>query len=254
MRAWLFVLAGLMTGLLTGPLSGCDGASFQASVSRTSTVTVGNARAVAIAVPVVVDVVASPVARDVVFTLQAVVTASTTEQANQAAEALELVVTSPNTDLERVELSPLEDGVRIQGVLTVRMPENLDLQVTSPGGARVRGMRRLVDLRTNGGAEVYEASGSVTVSTSGGAIIDSLMLQSTVVDVAATGNIELRLPAAPSVTLVASVAANVGAVTVEHPALPAAFGDRTMYRASVNGGLAQASLRSSAGGVTLRTR
>lgn len=136
--------------------------------------------------PLLLPVEGTPLGRDVLVEVTAVVTASTPAQVRTATEALELVVERTDTHIT-IKIGGLPSCARTQGNLHAVVPSRLDLGAKAPGGAVVRGMEGDIDLITAQGAEVYEAKGSVVVPTSGGAIVDSLLLQSTVLDVQATG-------------------------------------------------------------------
>ncbi len=252
MRAFLLTsTAALALVAAAGALGGCGGQQFTADVSRTSTVTLGNASLLTVSAPVVVDVVSSAVGRDVIVKLTAVVTASTSAVAEAVAASITLEATSPDDRTRHIAIDSEGEG-RIEGVLLLTVPENMELAVSATG-LRTRGMKRLVEARTSMGVEVYDAAGTVRIETGGGAIVDTLMLQSTEVIVQATGAVDLRLPAVPSVSLVA-VSGGQSGVTVAHPALPTLPGKRSEYQAVVNGGLARAQLQSTAGGVTIQQR
>jgi hypothetical protein len=94
----------LLVAVAATLLVACEGQSFTADVSTTSTVTVGNATVLILAAPLVVEVEANPLRRDVFLELTGVVTASTASRAASLAEGLELVVTRPNERTMRVDV------------------------------------------------------------------------------------------------------------------------------------------------------
>jgi hypothetical protein len=241
----------LLVAVAATLLVACEGQSFTADVSTTSTVTVGNATVLILAAPLVVEVEANPLRRDVFLELTGVLTASTASRAASLAEGLELVVTRPNERTMRVDVGGLEDA-KLTGVLRAVVPEVLDLAVES-AGARVTGMKRLVELQSSGGVEVLESAGSLTAIAGGSAVIDTLALQGSQVVVKAAGNVSLRLPAVPSVTLLAVSAAS-GQVVPQHPQLPALGASKTRYQVVANGGLAVVQVESTAGSVGISAR
>lgn len=254
MRAQLF---GLLAGsaLLAGAgLVGCGEAeSFSRFVAQTSTVAVGNASVIRIVAPVLVDVAALRTGSDLNLTLKATLTASTASRAEALSDLVRVEVTTPSDGVRLVSIVGLGAEDRVTGTLEIAMPKALDVAIEAGPGGRVRAMEGDVQVVSNAGAEVYDATGSIVVTTGGGALIDSLMLQSTSVRVQASGPIELRLPPVPSVSLSAASGASA-AVVVTHPALPAVLGQKTQYQAVVNGGLATATLQSVSGNVSIRSR
>lgn len=251
MRALLLTSMAVLALAGAGALAGCDGQQFRADVSRTSTVTLGNASLLTVSAPVVVDVVTSAVGREVIAELTAVVTASSADVAQEVADSITIEATSPDERTRHIAIGSSGEG-RIEGVLLLTVPESLELAV-SASGLRTQGTKRLVEARTSAGVEIYKASGSVRIETGGGVILDTLMLQSTEVVVKAAGAVILALPATPSVSLTA-VSGGQSAITVTHPALPAIPSKRTEYQVTVNGGLARAQVQSTAGSVTIQQR
>lgn len=242
----LALAAGVTAGLVAA-LGACAGETFDAQVSQTSTVTVGNARVLRVEMPVLVDVSGSPLRRDVRLALTGVLTASTSSRAQAAVESLRVEVARPDADTTVVSLAGLPSGVRLDATAELQVPDALDLVVLAAPGARVVGMDGDVSLRTNGGVQVEGVRGSLEVSTAGGAIVATPLLQSTRLAIEATGAVIVRLPASPS----GAFDVQGQSIVVRHPKLPQPLAGAMQYRQTVNGGLAEVVIQSTAASVTL---
>jgi hypothetical protein len=243
--------------LALAALGGC-GETYTEEVSfvRTSTVPLGQQTTLVVDAPLPLEVVGRRRSTDLVYHLDATMTASTASIAVRLAEAARV-----KTELEgleaRLEFEGFEpDGGRISGGrLRVWVPDDMDVQLVGRGGpVDVSAILGDVDVVGATHARVVGAEGSVRVAVDqGNAIAEVAARPGSIVELATNrGDVQVLLPAAPSVTVQAR--ADNGAILVRHPNLPRYAGGGLPYGAVVNGGLSQVVLTSVAGNVVIDAR
>lgn len=226
---------------------------FPFSRTLTSTVAVGGERILVVDVPVAVEITAAPLRTDVFVELDLVVTASTATRARVLAESVTLEILRPDSSRVKVTFAELEDG-NLSGVLRVQAPPVLGLEVGSLDLVSITGMEGDVFVASVGPVKVAEAEGDVRVDTRGGNVIIDAELPPGAEISASTGggDIELAIPARPSVDVEAAINGQ-GQIYVTHPALPAPI-SAVAYQATVSGGLASARLLTQGGSIVIRAR
>lgn len=185
---------------------------------------------------------------DLVLRIEGTVTASSTDTAQRAADAYTLEA-KPRDEAGPLEIvmAPPSQG-QIEGVLTVLMPRDLELLVLSRGGtADVSGMREGIEVQSAGGVLVADSSPVVLVrSEQGGVALDSNLAGGVTIDVdSARGDIQLALPSAPSVRILADAA---NGISSSHPSLPSRPAG-VPYQQVLGGGSASVVLSARGGGI-----
>jgi len=241
------VLAGLIVFL-----AACEGVSVGAPANITQSIPLTTQSAVVFDMPLILVVEGTPIGSALEVTLSATVTASTAAYAHEVASQISLTSETKDGALV-VKVSPIPPDSRIFGVLHARVPAALNLGARAPLGAVVRAMTGSIDLLTGAGVEVYDARGSVIISSSSNVILDTQLLQSTVIDVNATGNVEVRIPSMPSAIILAETA-QPGKIVVRHSGLPPPLAGMSKYQVQVNGGLSTLRTKTSGGTITFTAR
>ncbi len=253
MRRILPAAVLLAAGLAVGTSCG-TGYTESFELVRTGTVAVGQNTTFVVNSPFELTVLGQPRSTDLVYKLTATLTASTATRARTLAEA----VTLSTEQVDGGGLQLLFEGAepnegQIAGLLEIRIPEDMDVQLIARGGpVLVQNIEGSINVNAATGALVEGATGSVRVGVErGNAIVRSQALPGSVIEVATNaGDAQVSLPSRPSVALQAQ-AGGGGQIFIQHPGLPQYAGGDLPYGAVVNGGLSQVVLTTRVGNIVI---
>lgn len=253
----LLILSGLLLVAGLASMSCGDGFTQQHSFVQTSTIPLGRQTTLVVDSPVALVVRGHPRSTDLVYELDATVTASTVLVARELSEG----ITITTEDLEPSGIQLIVSGVdfrngRLEGTLEVTVPQDMDLVAVGRGGPlEVHDIAGNLDIDAATHVVVTGAEGSVDVGVErGNAIVTASALPGSNINLRTrTGDVQLVLPQLPSVSLQAQ-AGGGGGISVLHRRLPPYVGGGLPYGAVVGGGLSQVLLTTEIGNIVIASQ
>ncbi|MFO0724138.1 MAG: hypothetical protein U1E65_10170 [Myxococcota bacterium] len=251
-RRWAALL-GLTLGI--GGVAfwtGCDtGPIVQEARHFTSTVTLSSEASLILDMPIGFEIDAAPVRTSVLVDFNGAVTASTSSKAKSLAAALDFVVTRPDAQTVKISLPAPATGSRYLGAVHVFAPPTLKLTAGSLGSIIIKSWTSEINAAAVGGVEIDGGCCAITISQCTAAVVTTSLQAAQPVNISSSGEIDLFLPARPSIALNAEVA-DVSQLSIEHPAFPRPVGGLA-YTPILNGGLAPVHVLTQAGRIVIRS-
>jgi hypothetical protein len=250
------LVAACVAGLgLFAILPSCGGGeSFTATRSITSTVTLAGESRLVVNLPLPV-VLRGERREDVVVAADFTITASTSTPASNVADTIQILTERRDGDLFIGLGEPTTRGRFAAGGVVIRLPRDVDLDVTERGGTvEIEGIEGKIRVNSLGHVRVTGAEDDVFVAVqSGNALVDTDLRPggSTTVQLV-RGDIQLTTPAAVSADIEA--VSESGLIVIAHPSLPRYPGGGLPYRANVGGGLNTVRLSTRSGVVVIGSR
>lgn len=248
----LSLFAAGLVGVALVAQTGCgSGSTITAGHVLTATITLGNESALIVNAPIAIAVVGTRRSGEIHVRAELVVTGTTAAAAKEKAEKITLLEERiPAQGLVRLTLPGTQD--ELAGKIVLEVPADLDLGLNGGATIEAKGMDGSYDVRALSTVLIAGAQKNVIARTSAGGIqVETLAAPGSTTDLeVSTGNLDLILPAVPSVQF--QVAAGGGMIGIDHPQLPPWSGGGNPYQVSVNGGLALARLVTQAGNVLIR--
>ncbi|MBK8011315.1 MAG: hypothetical protein IPK13_08185 [Deltaproteobacteria bacterium] len=190
---------------------------------------------------------------DIQIDIEATLTASSAETAEEMAAALAIEKANTDPSILTLTLAAPTKGF-ISGTLVITAPSDLDVQIVERGGAvRVDGLEGTLQVDALSDVQVRNAQNNVLIRVAEGlAVLDTLGLPGTTTQVAVgVGDVYLALP---TTTLNLTLFAQGQRIIVDHPQLPRVLNTGRPYEATVGVALAAVSLTAQQGAVTIGAR
>lgn len=241
-------------GITAMAAGACEqGEQFEASRSWTSTVTLGQQRILEIHAPVTLGIEGLPRTSELVLDMEAVATASSATVARQLVDNLDWTIDDDGRRLRVTGDNFQPNQGTIQGVLIVRLPDDMDLEVFGLGGpVQIFDVEGDITVNAATHTELVRTSGNATVRLEqGNALIDSAVSPGSVIDVVVNaGDVQLTAPLTVSAQI--GAVTNQGQIFIRHAGLPNPI-QGLPYQVTVGGGLSRVSLGTRRGNILIQS-